>query len=280
MNNRCSIIIIAFIITLLLYFKVSSSFAKSFDQGNETHEKDWYECLGISDKKSQAHAKEHLRTISNQIDKVDKFCYRIKRTYFSEGSGFRCDTGYHRNLFHWGFNADPTKARAVEIHAHNLSKEKQQNLFRELRDEQSRRNRKIIEEVEMFTGFPRQQSRALATILYDIHILGDYETTEIGPLIKIHEIKDDIIKHGITDLKFSHEDSEKITQAIRNAALQGEDERKRAKNIMSAIKMKFPSLLLKYYGNTLVKNNIVITPADSQSSIFSLILDKITSLRK
>ena len=259
---------------------MSNSFAKSFDQGNETHLMDWYECLGILDKNSQLHAKEHLRTISNQIDKVDDFCYRIKKTYFSEIPGFRCDTGYHRNLFHWGFNADPAKAQAIEVHARNLPKDKQNNLYKELREEQGKRNRKIIEEVEFFTGLPRQQSRALATLLYDIHILGDYQTREIQPLIRIYDIKDDIVKHGINDLYFNYEDRDKLTRAIKIAAWEGEDDRAQAINLMNCLKNNFPFFLQKYYASTLAKNNITITAAESHADMLTSILNKIKLLIK
>ena len=251
----------------------SQAQSKSF-AGPEGHETDWYECLGIEDQASRAKARPLFESISREIDDVDAFCQLLKRKYFQDSTDFRCDTGYHRALFHWGFNADPIRSKTIKRSLHNLSETEKAALKEELIKEQQRRNKRIIAQVERLTGVPNPRSRALATIIYDIHILGDYETREIASLMDTAAILNDIENQGIRRLRFDTEHERQILEDLDKAYKQGLDDRAKAANLLSVLKERFPNMIFIYYRQTFLNKGISI--ADKQiNQANNTILDRI-----
>ena len=115
---------------------------------------------------------------SDMIDKRD-FHEQLKREY-----GL---TMKHRLLFHWAYDAEPWSADIEKIIIdycdwRDLNQETHIRMFKgRLRREQRERNKKILQKTEETFGLShggrdRTYSRFLASMAYNIHILGDYTT--------------------------------------------------------------------------------------------------------
>lgn len=99
----------------------------------------------------------------------------------------------HRVWFHWGFNGNYKSFQPlldlIESNIDNgyLREEDLPLFWDELDEEISERNNRMIEHAANFMGYKsifglskqmRDQCNALVTILYDIHLLGDWSTEE------------------------------------------------------------------------------------------------------
>jgi len=108
----------------------------------------------------------------------------------------------HRVFFHWGFNTNPKESKALCECFDNATKDKQiqEKGWRLVLDEQGRRNRKMYDSIRWLSPAPRTQQNAFATLVYDVHILGDFIEGKPGPasaMIPFDALIDDIIKHAI-----------------------------------------------------------------------------------
>ena len=64
----------------------------------------------------------------------------------------------------------------------------------------SRRNRELIRSVESNLGLSGRPARAMATLIYDIHVLSDYTTPDKAALADLSRLKDDIANLGVRRL--------------------------------------------------------------------------------
>jgi len=66
--------------------------------------------------------------------------------------------------------------------------------------EGSRRNSRLIRAVESYLGLTGRPARAIATLIYDIHVLSDYDTPAKAALADLSRLKDDIANLGVRRL--------------------------------------------------------------------------------
>ncbi len=66
--------------------------------------------------------------------------------------------------------------------------------------ESSARNRRLIRSVESYLGLSGRPARAVATLIYDVHVLSDYETAAKEALADLSRLKDDIASMGVRRL--------------------------------------------------------------------------------
>ena len=66
--------------------------------------------------------------------------------------------------------------------------------------ESSARNRRLIRSVENNMGLSGRPARAMATLIYDIHVLADYDTPRKEALGDISRLKDDVMNMGVRRL--------------------------------------------------------------------------------
>ena len=104
---------------------------------------------------------------------------------------------------------------------------------------------------------------SLATIIYDVHILGDYSTTNTSALPPIGDIENDLVEHGFKRLITGGEKSQKLEQiehefdsAVRTG--RGRINSKRAKLLLEAVKQFLPQVLNERFSDTLNKHGISI----------------------
>lgn len=258
LRNVNKIIYVSVIILVVLSYQ--TSFSKSYS-GLNSHLNDWYELLGINVTASKDLGKDLggncFKTIQNQIDEVygTDFYEKLKNRF----PNFRPGPYRHRLFFHWGFSIDPCRSAALneQIKILKLSNKERTEFCDIFRKEQARRNRIMINAVSTSMGLPRTQSSALATLIYNVHILGDYETELVEVLADTKMIHTDN-KNAIKRMNFDYNDVKIIFDNLDKAYANALGEKDRAQNIMMVLKRDFPPLLYKRWKNTLGFNNIVL----------------------
>lgn len=233
---------VSLLATICIFLFAASGRASAKD--HQAHCKDWIACLGIAVADQQKFC-EGMRGFSAQIDTIEPDIRAKLRDEY--GIQFK-----HRLLFHWGFNNDPKNSEPLlqKLDKSGLSAQKREDLFKYLREQQKQRNGKMISRVEAITELPKGQSRALTTILYDVHILGDYDTEDVEPLLDIRKLNFDLKQKGILRMEFKT-GQEELLQALDRAESAGGSEEKKAENIIKTIKDRFPGLLSKQWHGAL-----------------------------
>ncbi|MBR0279147.1 MAG: hypothetical protein IJQ75_04110 [Synergistaceae bacterium] len=262
MRQRFMIVILSL---LLVIFTGGDSFAKS----GQEHIQIWDNVFGISDNVSRNNILPLWRTAQEVIDEIGND-YRDLRENFS---WFTWGNYGHRLLFHWGFNADPKRYSPLVKQVRSCLKdnpdarEQERKFFSYLTNNiQSRRNRKLINAVTSVTGIPtaRGYANAIATIIYDVHLLGDYETVKTSALPKIDDIERDLVENGFTKLITGGDKSERLEKidAELKASIRagrGRVNRVRAILLTEAVKKYLPQILNERFKKTLSEKGITIT---------------------
>ncbi len=256
-----------FAVALILIFVCSSAFAKSGDE----HIRDWNNSFGITDKPSRDNIQPLWKQARDVIDGYENDYKKLHGKF--EWFSLRTGAGEHRLLFHWGFNADPKNYKPLVNKVDSLlennpdAKKEKTEFFRYLANEiQSERNRNLINSVIRTTGIPtaRGYANAIATIIYDIHLLGDYATSYTSALPSIGEIEKDLINHGFKRLLAGGDKSEKLKRIEHelDAAVKvgrGRTNSKRAENLLEAVRIFLPQILNERFKNSLQQKGITIT---------------------
>ena len=176
-------------------------------------------------------------------------------------------------MFHWGFNADPKRYAPLVKQIRSYlkgrpdAKEQKRKFFEYLtRNIQSRRNRKLINAVISVTGIPtaRGYANAVATILYDVHLLGDYSTTNTAALPKLDDIERDFMERGFQRLIAGGYKSERLTKInadLRASIRAGRGRANSAREnlLTQAVKKYLPQILNERFKKTLAEKGITIT---------------------
>lgn len=252
------------IATILILISVSA-----YGMAKPEHSKIWNEAFGISDKTSR----EKIQPLWNTAqDVIDGFRPDYKDKLQKNFDWFKWGVYGHRLLFHWGFNDDPKHHEPLVRQVKLLLKdradaeEQEREFFKYLtREIQSERNRTLINAVIKTTGIPtsRGYANAIATIIYDIHLLGDYSTTNTSALPSIGKIEKDLVDDGFKKL-LTGDKSEKLKQIERefDSAVKigrGRTNSKRAENLREAVRIFLPKILNERFKNTLSRKGITIT---------------------
>jgi hypothetical protein len=207
------ILTIIFLLTL-----IGSQSAYSFSLNG--HSEDIIQTLSIDF--STKEGKECLKTINSYI--IDDFKgFRtnllsqnptLNQISYSKGGLFQ---GYsHRILFHWGaggkifFGSPPLKDYFDQLKNIGVPDWEINNYKNSIQKEWHIRRIKMIKSVETFlkfsgvnSGAAKALSKPLATLVYDIHLLGDYQGRHLKGLQPIQRLNKDIIK--VLNLKvFNH----------------------------------------------------------------------------
>ncbi|MDR1907363.1 MAG: hypothetical protein LBQ43_00690 [Holosporales bacterium] len=220
------------------------------------------------------------------IDETKDDYHRIKKAGFE---WFTWGRYGHRLLFHWGFNRNPAEHPQLkqqfeecldehikkelnrgELNSENIEnyrRKQEKKFWKILRDLQKERNKKLINAVVKTTGIPttRGYAGAVATIIYDAHLLGDYSTINTLALPKIGLIEQDLEKAGLgrllDDDKDKSERFQKIQENLKKAIRvgRGNTDAKRAKRLNETIAEFLPEILEGRFKKTLSDKGITIT---------------------
>ena len=228
---------------LLIPFNFLS--AKSFSRGEKTgHEADAYSVFPF----------ERSDAISDWFEAVHKTIDYPYNAYFkglrdAPHQNFSWGSYGHRLFFHWGFNGRPWTPQIQERMDLCKWDSKTIDLFqKKLIDEQARRNKIIMTATSQtlhlsMSGQLREYTNAFASILYDTHLLGDYTTTRIEPLLDLNSVIDDLKTALYRKLKGGDE-ALCINKLLDNTKKQYADPRERAAKVLQIMQKEVPKLIL------------------------------------
>ena len=238
-----------------------------FAKSGQEHMQLWNNVFGITDPTSRENIKPLWKAAQEVIDRYDE----DYRDLIQNFNWFNWGMYGHRLLFHWGFNANPKQypqlVRQVRLCLKNhpdAEKEERKFFSYIVNNIQSRRNRRLINAVTS-TGIPtaRGYANAVATIIYDIHLLGDYETVNTSALPKIDDIENDLMRNGFNRLITGGDKSERLKriEAELRASIhagRGRINSQRARLLTNAVRKYLPQILNERFKNTLGAKGITI----------------------
>lgn len=244
------------------------------------HIRDWNELFGARDETSQKNLGPLWKTAQEVIDQwKDVYTPSIKK----ECRWFTWGNYGHRLLFHWGFNGDPKTygplqqqikiALEKDIAAKGLRGEEarryrereKKKLEQLLISLQRKRNNQLIEKVKDVVSIDKTRgyAGAVATIIHDVHLLGDYETPLISALPAPDAIERDLIDHGFQRLLKGGDRTERLQkidadlkEALKNG--RGRTYRKRAELLLEKLKYCIPQILNERFKETLKSRGITL----------------------
>ena len=196
---------------LLFVLAILSPILASAKMGTE-HCKDMVDVLGIQQNKASAayrHANEVAKTITAMIDQEYS---QLLASIRSVAPNFSLGPSRHRIFFHWGFNENPQHGEELsrQINDSTADESVRAKIWDMVKAEQGRRNRIMMEKVALEfncnSGLMviHSEQNAIASIMYNAHILGDYEVsdpTQTKGLVSINVIIADTLRSVSQRLK-------------------------------------------------------------------------------
>lgn len=193
--------------SLLLIFSIAISgvvlpsgsncaYSKSLNPGKpDGHEADIYAVLPF---KRSVKVSKMILTIHNSIDKPIGYFQGLKNPPHQNFTWHRFG---HRVFFHWGFNSDPRSSKILNelVAERKWSSAVTASFWQKVVTEQAIRNKADMECISSVVGYSlhgveREYVNAMASLIVDTHILGDYTTTETRALQDIDLLAADIKK--------------------------------------------------------------------------------------
>ncbi len=159
----------------------------------------------------------------------------------------------HRLLFHWAYDAEPWSLDLeaflrIYCEQHDLNIESNIRVFKaKIRSEQARRNRLIIQKTEQVFGFAhggtdRVYSHFLASMAYNVHILGDY-TSDNTVLSGLYAF-DKLIGQFVDELrKLDYAKSKDIVRGITRINSKNIKNQEKADELMLYLKLHVPAFI-------------------------------------
>ncbi len=233
------------LISLITIINFTTAQSKSLNPGkNNGHEADIYSVLPF---KRCEPISGLILTIHNNIDHPIGYFPGLRDKPHQDFTWHRYG---HRVFFHWGFNANPRSCDILQqlVAERNWSKQVQDSFWDKVIKEQARRNRESMVATGTVLGFEiagtqRAYANAFASIITDIHLLGDYSTTNIATLQSLDLIIADIQKALFESLKGGDE-AKKINKMMDDTKKIG-DVRERANAVLIILQQQLPTFFLK-----------------------------------
>ena len=232
-------VIAVFSLVLCLFF-----FSTLFAHDGKAHETDMLAVFGISaqDKALAKRLHPTLEVFCKHIDHDLYDFYRGLRLIMLPHDFSWGDYG-HRIFFHWGFNTDPRKSESLQrqfdlttsdpkvkergfqyiIYVGSRTNSSWNSQLKKNNDSapehlelkfpasvkgQAARNRDMIQAVGRLSPAQRKHHNAVATVIYNTHILGDYIEGKVHTQAAMQPLKaviSDTIKHGVMNFDCSYQ---------------------------------------------------------------------------
>lgn len=221
----------------------------AWGHSGKIHEEEILSVLGIKQENLALRTRLHptIEVFSRQIDHDYSPVYRelqqIMRPYI-----FSWGIYGHRVLFHWGFNTNPRESRALRdcFAKTTTDKEYIDRGFQYIVEEQSRRNRQMLLAIGRLSPASRKHHNAVATIIYNTHIIGDYIEGAPGPrdaMISLEAVVNDVIKHGIQNFDSDLGSKKAFEKAIRQAYRSGGTQQRQAQAVLDVMREHVPKCI-------------------------------------
>lgn len=186
-------------------------------------------------------------TFALQIDGLDD-ARKLLRDFKKITPEFTWSTYTHRLFFHWGFNTDPRKGSpALREQIKKATKgntSQEETLWQLVINMQASRNRKMIRCLQNF-GLNRNDASALATILYNVHILGDYIQGAEAPqsaLISLILLRQDLT-HAVDRLHANREKRTVFAKELKEASGKTTSKSVTAQHMLDVLIIKIPEII-------------------------------------
>ena len=239
---------------LLLVLAILSPLLVSAKTGPE-HCKDMLDVLGILQEKtahpSYRHANEVAKTVTAMIDN-DVSALRTSITNIAPD--FTLGPSIHRLFFHWGFNEDPQHSKALSdrIIAATGDEDARKRIWELIKAEQGRRNRAMMAKAAMEFNknaglmLSHGEQNALVSIMYNVHILGDYEVSgsaQTVGMVSMNAIISDTIRSLGRRLREPNKELVREFAQQLNTAMGMPETPKKAATILEFMKIYVPKIL-------------------------------------
>lgn len=217
---------------------------KSFNRGKSGgHEADMYSVLPF----------KRCAKISNWLEFIHKTIDFPYNKYFdglrdAPHQNFSWGKYGHRIFFHWGFNSRPWSPQIQEqVDKCGWSPQVTASFKAKLVTEQAKRNKAIMEKTAgvfnlSLSGQERAYANALASIVSDVHLLGDYTTENIAPLPNLQFVMNDL-KTSLFERMQGGEQAKRINKLIDNTAVRYPDSKQRAQAVLAILQKELPSFI-------------------------------------
>lgn len=234
-------------ILLVLFFSTNILYGKD----GKGHSKDMFSVFPfeVNNKVNNKRIEEWFTFINRSLDdhKQDDFYNRLR---VPPHESFTWGDYSHRIFFHWGFDAEPwSEALESQTNKQNWSSIVKDSFKIKIKLEQNRRNKLIINNTCKVFGLvdggqSGKYARALSNIVYNVHLLGDYSTSEYRSVAKISIIEANI-RAAIMVLDRNGENGKRFNFGIRNTSNRASlDDNLKAEALLEYLKSHFPSFLL------------------------------------
>lgn len=230
----------------------------------QMHAQDMYEVLQLAD---DTRLTEWMRFVSSELidghgnfdkvyqvagEKVSFYNY-LKAKY----PGFKCK---HRLLYHWGYNSRPwSESLEEKVQGLGWKAETINSIKQDFIAEQKRRNSYTNELTENLfhyghSGKEARVARILVSIIYDTHIIGDYEpdNSDLEGLQDFNAVVGDIINQIRTLDNVGGKQLIKDLQSVQKANIS--DIQKKAEQFMITLKKGFSTVLQNAEGGDIKKH--------------------------
>lgn len=159
----------------------------------------------------------------------------------------------HRLLFHWAYDAEPWNTELERFirdycEKYDLNIESNTRVFKaKMRSEQAKRNKLIIQKTEQVFGLAhggtdRVYSHFLASMAYNVHILGDY-TSDNTVLSGLYAF-DKLVGQFVDELrKLDYAKSKDIVRDITRINNKNIKVQEKADELMKYLKLRVPSFV-------------------------------------
>lgn len=219
------------------------------------HCKDMLDVLGILQDKaatpSYRHANEVAKTITEMIDNDVS---SLRNSITNIAPRFSLGRSIHRLFFHWGFNEDPQHSKALSdrINAATDDEDARKQIWDLIKAEQKRRNGIMLEKAAMEFNknsglmLSKKERNALASIMYNAHILGDYEVSgsaQTAGMVSMNAIIADTIRSLGQRLREPNRDLVREFEQQLNTARGMPETPKKAATILEFMKIYVPKIL-------------------------------------
>lgn len=185
----------AVFLCIVVQFAMGVTMAKPAGDVNSPygHSRDMADVLGIdtsSPTPQTAKLQKLVSVFAKEIDDMEG-SRKLLQAMKTLAPSFTWTDFTHRLFFHWGFHTNPRNSRALKQQISEAAQKdsiSEEDLWRPIIQEQGGRNTRMMDAVREFGIQRREHIQAVAAILYDVHILGDYIDGAEMPREALHDL--------------------------------------------------------------------------------------------
>lgn len=244
-RNRIRLIHVGLLILLITFFQLIGNAKSAGDINGDGHSGDIVKVLGIDCNAPNIKKIINLvSTVANTIDDIED-ARELNREIKKLAPNFNWGNYGHRLFFHWGFNKSPQSSMPLYAKVNECTDdaEIQKQIWDLILERQSIRNKSLMRAVSNLGPLTRGEQNGIASLIYDVHILGDYIEGEPMPTLALFDINELIgdLNNALRNLDCS--DYGKLNEIKREMNSTFGQKKERANNILNILKERVPEII-------------------------------------